>query len=63
MTLPEGYGVETAKANLEPYTKQWVKTQPDMKQLRELDVIFSYYYSAPDGVHLFDFEVTPQDYQ
>lgn len=63
LTLPEGFDLEAAKTDFIPVVKQQVKTQPDMQELRDLEPVFSYSYDAPDGTHLFDFEVVPEDYK
>ena len=63
VTLPDGFDVETVKANFIPTVKQQVRTLPDMQTLRDAETVFSYSYDTPDGSHLFDFEVTPEDYE
>lgn len=62
VSLPEGMGVSELK-NLVPTVVQFVKTTPDMEELRKLKVLFSYYYKDKDGKYLYDFDVTPADYE
>lgn len=63
LDLPEDEEVAEIRSKLMPVVMQQVRTNPDMQQLRDWEVVFSYQYKAPDGTHLFDFEVTPEDYK
>lgn len=62
LTLPEGFDLETSKEGFISVVKNQVRTQPDMQELRDIGTVFSYSYDAADGTHIFDFEVTPADY-
>lgn len=37
--------------------------QPDLKTIRKMGVTFKYFYKDKEGVPLFEFEITPQDYK
>lgn len=61
--LPEGSDFESMKKQLIPSVKNQVRTHPQMRELRDAKTTFVYSYEAPDGVQLFQFEVTPSDYE
>ena len=51
------------KKVLEPQITNMVKTNPDMKVLRDLGVTFKYSYRDKNGIFLFDIIIVPDKYQ
>ncbi len=51
------------KANLEPNVTNFVKTNPDLKMMRDHDMTLKYYYQDINKTHLFTITVTPDDYK
>lgn len=51
------------KKILEPQITNLVKTNPDMKAMRDLDVTFKYNYRDKNGIFLFDIIIGPDKYQ
>lgn len=47
---------------LTPQIKQSIKTNPDMKYLRDKDVTFHYNYKDKNSTYLLKIIVTPEDY-
>lgn len=51
------------KKGVEPRIANMVKTNPDMKAMRDLDVTFKYSYKDKNGSFLFDITISPTQYQ
>lgn len=51
------------KANIEPRILNYVKTNPQMKFVRDNNFTINYYYSDKFGIHLFTISVKPEQYQ
>jgi len=46
-----------------PFIKNTVKTNPQMEELRKLEVTFKYQYKDNEGKVILSFDVTPNDYK
>lgn len=55
--------IQALKDYLEPRMVNNVKTNPDMKFLKELGTVFNYYYMDKDGKYLFSLKISPDMYQ
>jgi hypothetical protein len=55
--------IESLKNSLELQVKEQIRTNPEIKTLRDKDVTFGYSYSDHNGTFLFQFDVTPNDYK
>ena len=62
VNVPEGMDGAEVIRNLEPSVKEFVRTSPDMAYLRGKKVVFSYYYTDQNRSYLYDFDVTPEEY-
>jgi len=51
------------KSKLEPIIVNFIKTNPQMKQVRDEKVTISYYYKDKNAKYLFQIPVTPQQYE
>lgn len=51
------------KKQLEPLILNFVKTSPQMKQIRELKFTLLYHYKDKNGKYLFQITATPQQYE
>jgi hypothetical protein len=66
-TLPnmekEKINIEEMKTYLYPTMINFVKTTPEMKQIRENNVVVNYYYRDKNNNYLFTISVKPIDYK
>lgn len=63
VTVPDSTQVETLRRGAVPLLRTMVADTPGMKPLRDGGTIFSFWFETPENGHLFDFEVTPEDYR
>lgn len=59
----EDVDTATFRKILTPQIKETIKTNPDMKYLRDKDVTFHYNYKDKNSTYLLKIIVTPEDYQ
>lgn len=55
--------LDTVKKYIEPGIINNIKTNPEMKKLRDNKVAFNYYYRDKKGVFVLNIAVTPDQYQ
>lgn len=48
---------------MEPIVLNFVKTNPQMKMLRDNNLTLNYFYKDKNGVYLFQIPVTPDQYK
>lgn len=63
VTIPDSTQVETLQKNLVPLLRSMVREAPGMKSLHDAGTIFSFWFETAESEHLFDVEVTPDDYR
>ncbi len=63
VTVPDSTRVETLRTDVVPLMRTMVKDTPVMKPLRDAGTCFSFWFETPGDNHIFDFEVTPEDYR
>ena len=61
--LKDSVNTDEMKSILEPVIINFVKTNPDMKPLRDINTTVNYYYKDKTGVYLFTVSVEPKLYQ
>jgi len=61
--LKDSVNVEEFKDFLDPTITNYVKSNPDMKSLRENNTTINYYYKDKTGIFLFTVSVTPDKYK
>jgi len=61
--LKETLDTESLIDQIEPSIINHVKTNPDMKFLRDNNATINYYYEDKEGVYLFTVSVTPDQYE
>lgn len=59
----ESVNCEELKNSTEPLIVNFVKTNPQMKVVRDKKVIINYYYKDMNGVYLFTISVKPDQYE
>jgi hypothetical protein len=62
-SVKDSINVEGLKNYLEPSIVNFVKTNPDMKIVRDNKTTISYYYKDKNGVYLFTISVKPEQYE
>ncbi len=55
--------IDDLKNYLEPTIINFVKTNPDMKKMRDFKTTVNYYYKDKTGVYLFTISVKPEQYE
>lgn len=63
VAVPDSTQVETLQKSVVPLMRTMVKEAPGMKPLHDIGTIFSFWFETAESKHLFDFEVTPEDYR
>ena len=63
VTVPDSMQVETLQKGVVPLMRTMIKDAPGMKPLHDVGTIFSFWFETAESKHLFDFEVTPEDYR
>jgi len=58
----DSINIEELKGYLEPTITNFVKTNPDMKTMRDNKVTVNYYYKDKAGLYLFTISVKPEQY-
>lgn len=62
-TLKDSLNADDLKEYLEPSVINFVKSNPDMKTLRDNKTTINYYYKDKSGVYLFTISVKPNQYE
>jgi len=55
--------IDDLRNYLEPTIINFVKTNPDMKKMRDFKITVNYYYKDKTGVYLFTISVKPEQYE
>jgi len=55
--------IDDLRNYLEPTIINFVKTNPDMKKMRDFKTTVNYYYKDKTGVYLFTISVKPEQYE
>lgn len=63
LTVPDSTDVESLQATIVPLLQSMVKDTPGIKPLHDAGTIFSFWFETTENKHLFDFEVTPEEYR
>lgn len=63
VTVPDSTQTETLRKGVVPLMRTMVRDAPGMKPLHDVGTIFSFWFETAESEHVFDFEVTPEDYR
>ena len=61
--MKDDVDTDTFESNVKPRIINMIKTSPDMKYLRDNDVVFEYNYSDKTGIHIDQLKIYPSDYK
>ena len=61
--LKDSINVEEFKDFLDPTITNYVKSNPDMKIMRDRETTVNYYYKDKTGIFLFTVSITPDKYK
>lgn len=63
LTVPDTTSVERLRTEVVPLMRKMVTDTPAMQPLRDAGTCFSFWFETPGEEHLFDFEVSPEEYR